>query len=103
MGGGGALENYSEVQQLRDARLAVLLSSSRTEISAERPDLRQGLFSYWLIRGMRGAADLDGDKYITAGELFVYTRKAVINASKGKQQPVVIGQQLDRIPLCRLK
>jgi hypothetical protein len=55
------------------------------------------------MNGLRGAADLNRDKYVTAGELFVYTRNAVVSQSGGKQSSVVIGQQLDRIPLCKLK
>jgi uncharacterized caspase-like protein len=69
----------------------------------EMGQLGQGLFSYWLMNGLRGAADLNRDKYITAGELFVYTRRAVEQNSGGRQIPVVIGQNLDKIPLCRLK
>lgn len=95
--------SYQSVQQLRDARLAVILSSSPEEPSAEFGWLKQGLFSYWLMNGLKGAADLNRDKYITAGELFVYTRKAVAEKSGGRQIPVVIGQHLDRIPLCRLR
>jgi hypothetical protein len=97
------LSNYESTQNLRDARLAVFLSSSSNETSIESNGLRQGVFSYYLMRGLRGAADLNKDKYVTAGELFVYTRKAVIQYSGGKQIPVVIGQKLNIIPLCRLK
>ena len=95
--------NYDAAQNLRDARLAVLLSSSNQQTSMELGQLGQGLFSYWLMNGMRGAADLNKDKYVTAGELFVYTRNAVVKQSGGEQSPVVIGQRLDKIPLCRLK
>lgn len=97
------MSNYESTQNLRDARLAVFLSSSSNEVSIESGGLRQGVFSYYLMRGLRGAADLNKDKYVTAGELFVYTRKAVIQHSGGTQIPVVIGQKLNKIPLCRLK
>jgi hypothetical protein len=95
--------NYDAAQDLRDARLAVLLSSNNQQTSSEMSQLGQGLFSYWLMNGLRGAADLNRDKYVTAGELFVYTRNAVVNQSNGKQSPVIIGKNLDKIPLCRLK
>ena len=95
--------SYSDVQELRDARLAVLLSSTNQQTSAEMSSLGQGLFCYWLMNGLRGAADLNEDDYVTAGELFVYTRKVVELKSGGEQIPVIIGQNLDRIPLCRLK
>jgi hypothetical protein len=98
-----SISNYNNQQMLREFRLAVLSSSSSNQLSSESIALGQGLFSYWLIKGMNGAADLNNDKYITAGELFVYTRKAVAEKSGGKQVPTVIGQNLDKIPLCRIK
>jgi len=101
--GNASISNYDVAQELSDARLAVLLSSNNQQTSMEMGQLGQGLFSYWLMNGLRGAADLNRDKYVTAGELFVYTRNAVVSQSDGKQSPVVIGQQLDRIPLCKLK
>lgn len=97
------ISNYNNHQMLRESRLAVLSSSSSNQVSSESIALGQGLFSYWLIKGMKGAADLNNDKYITAGELFVYTRKAVAEKSGGKQVPTIIGQNLDKIPLCRTK
>jgi hypothetical protein len=101
--GNTVVSNYDAAQELRDARLAVLLSSNNEQTSMELGQLGQGLFSYWLMNGLRGAADLNKDKYVTAGELFVYTRNAVVQQSGGRQSPVVIGQQLDKIPLCKLK
>jgi hypothetical protein len=101
--GSTAASPYQTVQGLRDTRLAVLLSSSSDETSAEVGALKQGLFTFWLMKGLQGGADLNRDKYVTAGELFVYTRTAVNRFSSGKQIPVAIGQQVNRIPLCRLK
>lgn len=98
-----SISNYNNQQMLRESRLAVLLSSTSDQLSSESSSLAQGLFSYWLIKGMKGAADLNNDKYITAGELFVYTRKAVSIKSGGKQIPTVMGQNLDKIPLCKIK
>lgn len=94
--------NYESNQGLDDARLAVFLSSSSNETSIESSGLRQGVFTYYLMKGLKGEADLNNDLYVTAGELFVYTRKAVIQFSAGKQIPVIIGQKLNKIPLCRL-
>jgi hypothetical protein len=38
---------------------------------------KQGLFTYWLNRGLEGAADGNGDGTITAGELFDFVRLMV--------------------------
>jgi len=90
-------------QQLRDARIAVIMSSKPDQTSAETSTLQQGVFSYYLIRGLKGKADLNNDSYITMGELFLYTKNAVSAKSNGKQVPVVYGKNLDRIPLARIR
>jgi uncharacterized caspase-like protein len=103
---GSEANNYSSItatQDLKDTRLAVILSSKSTQTSQETIALQQGLFSYYLIKGIRGAADINNDKYITAGELFVYTRTRVIERSGGKQVPVIYGQNIDLIPLSKIK
>lgn len=90
-------------QGLKDSRLAVILSSKSSQTSLENSSLKQGLFSFYLIKGMRGAADLNKDKYVTAGELFLYTRTRVNAQSNGKQVPVIYGKNIDRIPLSKIK
>jgi uncharacterized caspase-like protein len=90
-------------QQLRDARIAVIMSSKPNQTSIETGSLNQGIFSYYFINGLRGAADLNHDSYITMGELFLYTKNATIQKSNGQQAPVVYGKNLDRIPLTRIK
>jgi hypothetical protein len=103
---GNEESNYSSIsstQTLKDSRLAVILSSKSTQTSQETSALQQGLFSYYLIKGLRGAADINKDKYVTAGEVFVYTRNRVVEQSGGKQIPVIYGQNIDRIPLSKIK
>ena len=65
--------------------------------------IQQGVFSYYLINGLKGAADLNRDRYITMGELFLYTKNETSRKSNNKQVPVVYGKNLDLIPLARLK
>lgn len=93
----------SATQNLKDARIAVIMSSRPNQTSIEATSLRQGLFSYYLIRGLRGNADLNNDTYITMGELFFYTKNNVTQKSNGSQVPIVYGQNLERIPLTRIK
>jgi hypothetical protein len=95
--------NYESTQNLRDQRLAVIMSSKPRQTSAEMSLLNQGLFSYHLIKGLRGSADLNNDSYVTMGELFIYTKNAVSQASQGNQVPVIYGVNLDRIPLARIR
>jgi hypothetical protein len=93
----------SSTQQLRDARIAVIMSSKPNQTSIERGSLNQGIFSYYFINGLKGAADLNHDSYVTMGELFLYTKTATTQKSNGQQIPVVYGKNLDRIPLTRIK
>jgi hypothetical protein len=37
------------------------------------PEVEHGLFSYWLMKGMEGPADENGDQQITAGEIYRFT------------------------------
>jgi hypothetical protein len=94
---------YENNQDLSDARLAVLLSSASTETSLESGAYGHGIFTYCLLTGLKGAADFNQDKYITSGELFAYAKKAVKEKTKGAQVPVVIGKNLHKIPLGRLR
>lgn len=103
MGQSSSTPTYTDVENLRDAKLAVILSSTNSQTSSESSAFNQGVFSYFLMQGLKGMADLNKDRYITAGELFIYTREAVSRHSGGEQIPVIIGQQLHKIPLCRLR
>mgnify|MGYP001594059293 CR=1 FL=1 len=94
---------YSDVENLRDARLAVILSSTDSQTSSETSVFGQGVFSYFLMQGLKGMANINNDRYVTAGELFMYTREAVSRYTNKKQIPIIVGQQLHKIPLCKLK
>jgi hypothetical protein len=47
-----------------------------------------GLFTKSLLRGLSGAADLNGDRYITASELSQYVTPEVLGESRNSQNPV---------------
>ena len=46
-----------------------------------------GVFTYFLLRGLKGEADKNHDGVVTAGELFAYLERAVPEATNGKQNP----------------
>lgn len=68
---------------------AVLTSSDVNEVSRE--DRRwgggHGVFTWFLLEGLRGAADADADRFVTAGELFAFVRHRVRLATDLKQNP----------------
>ena len=60
----------------------VLTSCDEAESSLEAPDLQHGLFTHWLLAGLSGAADTNGDAVVTMDELYDLVRQQV------PQQPV---------------
>ena len=72
--------------------VVVMMASRANEESKEMSALGQGAFTYYLLQGWRGTADLNGDKIITIKELFRYTQQKVIAITKDMQHPVVFGK-----------
>jgi uncharacterized caspase-like protein len=54
--------------------------------------MANGVFTASLLRGLRGGADTNRDRMITAKELFDFVHSGVVEKSKGKQHPVMWGQ-----------
>ena len=94
------VSNYAD---LNHDRICVLMSSKSNQYSTEFSGINQGIFSYYFVKGMHGKADLNQDKYVTVGELFIYVKKMVSNDTKNKQIPVVFGNELYKIPLSRIR
>ena len=57
--------------------VTVLAAASGSQLSSTYEAAQQGLFSYWLMKGLEGDADANKDKKITAGELHEYVAKQV--------------------------
>lgn len=83
--------------------VAVIMSSKNNESSQERGELRQGVFTYYLLEGLNGNADLNSDKTITITELYKYTRTKVIYKSGGKQTPIIFGNFDINMPILQKK
>lgn len=60
---------------------AIITSSAAGEDSHESDTLRAALFSHHLFNGLRGAADLDGDRTVNLDEVYRYTRRETLRAS----------------------
>lgn len=84
----------SEKKGVSQTNIAVMVACRGTEISSELSDLRQGIFTYYLIQGLGGAANADKNKYVTIKELYyyVYKKTRAKAASCGrKQTPELFG------------
>ncbi len=70
---------------------AIILSSKAEEISLESDRLRQGVFSHFLLRGIKGEADANHDGIVVVKELFDYVQSNVQRYTNGKQTPAIFG------------
>lgn len=76
----------------------MLFLSSRTgETSQENRWSDNGFFTQYLIKGMKGAADANKDRIITAKEIFTYVSKKVSERTQNKQNPVMWGKFNDNM------
>ena len=51
--------------------------SEKKERSQDLTKTEHGLFSYWLMKGLEGDADTDGNREITTGKLHAFVRSHV--------------------------
>jgi tetratricopeptide (TPR) repeat protein len=97
----------SNVQQLGDAEgdLFGLLASRPKEVSLEGPQFGggHGVFSYFVIKGMEGAADENHDGNVDANELIKYVSDQVEMATNDKQHPREFGTYDDSMQLSDLR
>ncbi|MBI5857391.1 MAG: caspase family protein [Sphingobacteriales bacterium] len=70
-----------------------ILSSQPKQKSLEGPQWGngRGVFSYYLVEGLSGAADADRDSLITLAELRQYFGQTVVKETGKKQQPFIQG------------
>ncbi len=81
----------------------ILTASKASEVSEEREALGHGVFTYYLLEGLKGQADLDGDGVITVDELYTYVSKKVPEATGQNQNPVKKGEVEGQLILGRVR
>jgi uncharacterized protein YgiM (DUF1202 family) len=82
----------------------VVLTASRAgEVSEERDDLGHGVFTYYLLEGLQGKADVDGDGLITVDEAYSYLSTHVPQATGQNQHPVKKGEVEGQLILGRIQ
>ena len=78
----------------------LFLSSRSNETSRETP-YKNSLFTIYLERGLRGGADINQDKVITARELYNFVHHGVSQTSGGEQHPVMWGKFDDNMTIIK--
>lgn len=93
-----AASSSSAETSFTDTQGVMLFLSSRTgETSQENPWASNGFFTQYLLKGMKGAADADANRIVTAKELFTYVSTNVAERTNDKQHPVMWGKFNDNM------
>jgi hypothetical protein len=74
----------------------VFSSSSENQLSNWYPEKKHGLFTYFFLKGLQGAADTDHDKQITAEEMENYLNENVPDKAREQnreQTPQMVGDK----------
>ena len=90
-----------QVSAAKKANVMLFLSSRSNETSIERKSMKNGFFTTYLQKGLRGHADKNRDRTITARELFDYVHQGVADISQGRQHPVMWGNFPDNMPVMK--
>lgn len=70
----------------------IFTSSSPSEVSKEDDSLKHGFFTYNLLEGLKGKADINGDRAIDLDEISLYLNRTVPTQTEGAQHPVRKGE-----------
>lgn len=95
--------NQAFLEKTRHASggLAILTASEAAQVSFENPRWnKHGVFTYFVLEGLRGAADTDGDGIVALGELIEFVRDSVRKETRYQQIPAISSTTFDRqLPL----
>lgn len=86
-----ALSNYYKSLAQAQPGTALIMSSKSDETSLESSGLRQGVFSHFLIRGLKGEADTNGNRIVSVEELYNFIGENVRTYTGMRQSPVMKG------------
>jgi uncharacterized caspase-like protein/Flp pilus assembly protein TadD len=95
----GVVNTYLQEASQARGGIALLTSSAASEVSSEGAEWGEGhgVFTYYLLKGMQGAADYRPcNGIVTVGELFEYVRENVERATNDKQHPCIGTNDYDR-------
>jgi hypothetical protein len=101
----GAVDDLFLDRLTRSRGRAIVSASRPSEVSLELPELGHGLFTYYLLQGLKGAGDLNRDGIVTLQELYEYVEQQVVGKSRavgGNQHPVMKGELEGTLPLTKV-
>lgn len=80
-------EFLSRIANVGRGRVILTASGSR-EVAQESREARHGIFTYFLLEGLRGAADSDQDGQVDIDEIYKFVSQKVSSATRGRQNPM---------------
>ena len=95
--------NDSRRKYNKQSNVLLFLSSKANEYSWESGVMSNSFFYYYLLQGLRGNADNNLDKKVTARELFNYVAPRVTQVSGGQQHPVMWGKFPDDMVIVNVR
>lgn len=88
----GKMRTTSQQTSSYNNQDVMLFLSSRTNETSQETKYKNSLFTIFLERGLRGGADKNRDRQITAREIYDFVHDGVREASSNKQHPVMWGK-----------
>jgi len=103
----GSINDEFLERQARSKGRVIITASEPNEVSLELPELGHGIFTYYLVEGLKGAADTNRDGIVSLLELYAYVKEQVTKKSRlvgGKQNPTMRGPELQGdLPLAKVQ
>jgi hypothetical protein len=99
--GRGVSEQFLE-RLTRSKGRVIMTASGANEVALELPELGHGIFTYFLLEGLGGKADRNGDGIVTVSELYEYVEEQVERKARetgGRQRPLLRGEIEGALPL----
>lgn len=101
----GTVDDLFLERLTRSKGRAIITASRPSEVSIELPELGHGIFTYYLLQGLKGAGDLNRDGIVSLQELYEYVEQQVTQKSRaigGNQHPVMKGELEGVLPLVKV-
>jgi len=90
--------------RLSQGKGRIILTSCRpNEVSQESDEIKHGFFTYYLLEGLKGKADITGDGVIDLDEISLYLKRIVPEKTKGNQNPVIKGEAEGQVVVGRVR
>jgi uncharacterized caspase-like protein len=84
----------------------IITASGPNEVALELPNLGHGVFTYYVLEGLKGKADRNNDGLVTVSELYEFVEDQVDSTARragGRQRPLMKGEIEGTLPLSKTR